>query len=128
MAIESGYERLRADYAKTCQLRFTNDTGSEIAGGAVRVEGDTLGVVLDPTPDTEDGVLIFRVPSPGVKLPMKTGTGENASPGGVLYWDKSAGKFTTTSADGSAAARVLKAVENADATVVVELTNEEPIA
>lgn len=121
----SAYEHLRADFAECGSLIFTNGSGSLIDGGTLRVEGATLGMVLDPVDDTEDGVLLTRVPAPGISLPKASGV--SFAVGAVAYYDVADGEVNDDDTN-SACGRVLQAAAGGDARVVVELTNEEPIA
>jgi len=122
----SAYQKLLADYGECDTFVIDNSTGSEIDGASLVVEGDTLAMVLDPIPDGESGVVVYGVPSPGIRLPKASAV--SFSPGDVVTFDVADGEVNDDTSGNSVVGRCLKPAASADAEVVVALTNEEPVA
>jgi predicted RecA/RadA family phage recombinase len=122
----SAYQKLFADYGECGTFLISNTSGAEIDGASVRVEEDTLVMVLDPIPDGENGVAIYDVPAPGIALPKASGV--SFAPGDVVTYDVADGEVNDDTSANSVVGRALKAAAGSDAEVVVALTNEEPVA
>ena len=88
------HPKLKAPYDLCSTLVFNNGSGSEITSGTWRLEGETLGMVMQDTPDTEDGVMVTEVPASGILIPKNTSTAIDA--GEVVYWDSSGGEVNRT--------------------------------
>lgn len=120
----SAYEKIKQSFEHGCTFTFTNSSGSEIDGATMRVEEDTLGMVVDPVEDGETGLLLYKHPK--VAIPKVSGTA--FAEGAVVTWDVVDGEANDDTANNSVIGRAVEDAAGADAEVIVDLTNEEPVA
>lgn len=80
-------------YAKGDTLTWANDTGSDVANGAVVLIGTPptrIGVTNGAIASLATGTVIIE----GVVQLVKIGSGGDVDPGDTLYWDESASNLT----------------------------------
>jgi len=118
----SAYQKLLSDFGDTDRMTFTNGTGSELDGTTMREESATLGMVLDPVPDGEEGVLIYKAPR--IKLPKASVA---FSKGDEVAWDSANGEVDADTANNPTIGRAVEDAASGDAEVITHLTNEEAI-
>lgn len=120
----SAYEKIQRSFEHGCTFTFTNSSGSEIDGATMRVEEDTLGMVVDPVDDGETGLLLYKHPK--IAIPKASGTA--ISKGAVVTWDVADEEANDDDSNNSIIGRAVEDAAGTDAEVVVDLTNEEPVA
>ena len=120
----SAYEKIQRSFEDGSTFTFTNASGSEIDGATMRVEEDTLGMVVDPVPDTEAGLMLYKHPK--IAIPKASAT--SFSKGAVVTWDVADGEANTDTSGNSVIGRAVEDAAAADAEVFIDLTNEEPVA
>jgi len=118
----SAYEKLDSFLGDTDRMTFTNSSGSEISGASLREQGATLGMVLDPVPDGEEGVLIYKAPK--IHLPKASVA---FSKGDEVTWNSSGSEVDGDTANNPTIGRAVEPAASGDAEVAVHLTNEEAI-
>lgn len=119
---------LKAHLGNVATLTFTNGSGSQIDAGTERLESEKFGVVLDDTPDGEEGVMVVGTAHLGAGIDITRDTGDAAwSRGDAVYWDSANSQATTASADGDLIGYALEDTASGDATGRVALTNETPV-
>lgn len=119
----SALQFLKASVSDCERIPFTNGTGGALTGGALHEEGDFNGIVMDDTPDGNEGVLITRVPPPGVyALKAAVAIAIHDS----LYYDATNDVVTNTDNTGANAfiGKSLAAAASGDARVWMSLTND----
>lgn len=114
---------LKASMANCSTIKFTNGSGDELAAGALYKVEDLVGQVVKTTADGEEGVLIFRAPSPGTLLPCPTDSTGVFSAGDAVYYDSAAGKVvnSTDKTDNIFCGYAVEAAAQSDETVLVDL-------
>lgn len=102
-------------------IDYTPAPGSDVAAGAVVVQGDLIGVAKTPIAAATLGALAVT----GVfDFPKATGVGSGITVGATVYWDV-ADQQAKTDAEAGAnelLGKVVKAAADADATVRVRLS------
>ncbi|MCX7801380.1 MAG: DUF2190 family protein [Fimbriimonadales bacterium] len=102
------HEGGRIDYTPT----------SDVAAGAVVVQGDLVGVATQPIKAGQLGSLAVE----GVfDFAKATGTGTAIAVGTVLYWDDAANRATTSASGNKLLGKCVKAAADSDPTVRVKL-------
>lgn len=120
----SAYEKIQRSFEHGCTFTFTNSSGSEIDGATMRVVGDTLGMVVDPVDNGDTGLLMYKHPK--IAIPKASGTA--ISKGAVVTWDVVDAEANDDDTNNSIIGRAVEDAAGADAEVVIDLTNEEPVA
>lgn len=117
----SAYQFLYSPMEKALTKKFTNGTGGALVGGTFFAVGSNYGIVLDDTPDGEDGVLILAADD--IAVPKTAG--EAYTDGENLYYDVA--NEVVTNLDGGGAnpwrGRANADTAGADATVRMMFTN-----
>ena len=92
--------------------------GSDVAAGAVVVQGDLVGVALRPIPANTLGSLAVE----GVfDFPKSTAGGSAITAGTTVYWNAGASQATATSAGNKLIGKTVRAAADTDATVRVRM-------
>jgi len=92
--------------------------GSDVAAGAVVVQGELVGVAKVPIPANTLGALTVE----GVfDFPKATGVGTAIAAGANCYWNAAAQQATTTASGNKLIGKCVRAAADADATVRVRL-------
>lgn len=103
------HEGGRIDYTPT----------SDVAAGAVVVQGDLVGVATQPIPANSLGSLAVE----GVfDFPKATGMGTALAMGILAYWNATTQQATSTSAGNKLLGKVVRAAGDDDAVVRVRLS------
>jgi predicted RecA/RadA family phage recombinase len=118
----SAYQKLLCDFDDTDRMTFTNGTGSELDGATLREESETLGMVLDPVKDGNEGVLIYKAPR--IKLPKASVA---FAKGDQVTWDSADSEVNADTTNNPTIGRAVEDAASGDAEVVVHLTNEQAI-
>lgn len=118
----SAYQVLYSPMAHARTRPFTNNTGAAIAGGAMVLEGNTYGVLLDPLEDGESGVMVTDAAD--IAVPKTAGEAYTAEQN--LYFDVATELFTSSDAAGANPfrGRANVAAAGTDATVRIRLVND----
>ncbi len=92
--------------------------GSDVAAGAVVVQGELIGVAKVPIPANKLGALAVV----GVfDFPKATGGGTAITAGANCYWNAGAQQATTTATGNKLIGKCVRAAADADATVRIRL-------
>jgi predicted RecA/RadA family phage recombinase len=94
--------------------------GSDVAAGAVVVQGDLVGIARTPIAANMPGSLAVT----GVfDFPKATGAGSGIAAGAIVYWDAAEAKAKTDDETGAnkRLGKTVKAAADADTTVRVRL-------
>ncbi len=92
--------------------------GSDVAAGAVVVQGELLGVAKVPIPANTLGALAVE----GVfDFPKATGGGTAITAGANCYWNAGAQQATTTATGNKLIGKCVRAAADADTTVRIRL-------
>ena len=92
--------------------------GSDVAAGAVVVQGDLVGVALRPIPANTLGSVAVE----GIfDFPKSTAGGSAITAGTTVYWNAGASQATATSAGNKLIGKTVRAAADADATVRVRM-------
>jgi predicted RecA/RadA family phage recombinase len=92
---------------------------SDVAAGAVVVQGELVGVASRPIAANTLGALAVA----GVfDFPKATGTGTAIAAGANCYWDATNQRATTTASGNKLIGKAVKAAADADATARVRLS------
>lgn len=116
-------QNLRASMANCASVKFVNESGGALVAEQLYQVEDLVGVVVDNTPEHEEGVLIHRAPSPGVVLPKNQNSTGVFAVGDNVYYDATAGKAVNeTDKSGNVwIGNAVKEAAQADETVQVDL-------
>lgn len=118
------YNKLKADYGKCDTILHT--AAADIDAGDMVVSGTVLGMAYEDIAEGETGVLVTRVPAPGILIPKATGV--TFAVGARVYWDVADKNANTDSANNKAIGWAYRAAASADTEVQVVLTNEAPVS
>jgi predicted RecA/RadA family phage recombinase len=100
-------------------FRVDYTPGSDVALGAVVVQGDLVGIADRPLPANKLGALAIA----GIfSMPKATGTGTALTVGAKVYWDASTSKVTGTASTNVYVGKVVAAAGTSDSAVQVLLT------
>lgn len=93
--------------------------GSDVAAGAVIVQGDLIGVTLRPIAANTAGALAVE----GIfEVPKASGASTAIAAGANVYWNAGSQVATTTASGNKLLGKTTKAAVDADTTVRVRLT------
>jgi predicted RecA/RadA family phage recombinase len=102
--------------------RFIDHTpapGSDLAAGAVVVQGDLLGITVRPIPANTGGSLVLE----GIfDFPKASGASTAIAVGVNVYWHADTQTANTTASGGKLIGKTVKAATDADTTVRARLT------
>jgi predicted RecA/RadA family phage recombinase len=100
--------------------RFIDHTpDTDLAAGAVVVQGDLVGITVRPIPANTDGSLVLQ----GVfDFPKVAGAGTAIAKGVNVYWHADTQTANTTASGGKLIGKTVMAASDADTTVRALLT------